>query len=270
MLVNAANITDKKYRQLTLLVSEKGLSYAVTDTLHNQILQFGQEPLTGTQSAREQLSEVLNSRSVFQESYDLVLAVHQNSLSTFVPDALLDEAYLGSYLQFNSPVFAHDVFASDALANYSMHHVYVPLVELQSVLTEHFGALSSKHAHTVLVGRLLDLSKNVDDKRMFVHLEAEHFQIIIVQNQHLLLFNSFAYKTPEDLAYYLLFTAEQLNLNPEVFRLEFLGKISQDDPFFQIAYKYIRNVSLFDPQDARINNDFSDRDNREHFILFQS
>ena len=99
---------------------------------------------------------------------------------------------------------------------------------------------------------------------------SEHFEIIIVQNQHLLLFNSFDYKTPEDLIYYLLFTAEQLNMNPESFNLEFLGIIDEENSFFKIAYKYIRNVSLFDVSDLQKNNSFSKADNLKHFILFQS
>lgn len=270
MLVNAANITEKKYRKLTLMVSENGLSYCITDTLNNQILQFDAVGFDATHSAKEQLSDALQNRSVFAEPYDEVCVLHQNNLCTFVPDALLDEQHLGAYLQYNNKVFAHDVFCSDALANYGMHHVYVPQSAQLSAIEERFGSVNFKHAHSVLVGRLLDLSKNVDDKRMFVHMASGHFEMVIVQNQHLLLYNSFEIKTPEDLIYYILFAAEQLNLNPESFRLEFLGKISEDDAFYKIAYKYIRNVSLFDPEDARINNDFSAQDNREHFILFQS
>jgi hypothetical protein len=51
---------------------------------------------------------------------------------------------------------------------------------------------------------------------MTVHFSEGHFEIII-QNQKLLFFNSFDYQTPEDFIYYVLFTAEQLSLNPENF-----------------------------------------------------
>ena len=105
---------------------------------------------------------------------------------------------------------------------------------------------------------------------MIVNFHSGHFEIIVVQNQKLLLFNSFDYKTPEDLIYYLLFTAEQLNLNPEHFKLEFLGAITKEDAFYKIAYQYIRNVALFDVTDFQKNNSFSTADNLKHFILFQS
>ena len=101
-------------------------------------------------------------------------------------------------------------------------------------------------------------------------MATNHFEIVVVQNQHLLLYNTFEYKTPEDLIYYLLFTAEQLNLNPEVFKLEFLGNIAEEDAYFKIAYKYIRNVSLLDVKDLQENNSLATSENLKHFILLQS
>ena len=105
---------------------------------------------------------------------------------------------------------------------------------------------------------------------MFIHINSGHFEIIVIQNQKLLLFNSFYYNTPEDFIYYILFTAEQLNLNPENFPLELIGDIDAENDYFKIAYKYIRNVSLIDVEDLRWNNYFSEAENRKHFTLFNS
>jgi len=49
-----------------------------------------------------------------------------------------------------------------------------------------------------------------------------------------------------------------------------LGTIAVEDNFYQLAYKYIRNVSLFDVSDLQKNNAFSTAQNQKHFILFQS
>ncbi|WP_309642290.1 DUF3822 family protein [Flavobacterium sp.] len=265
MLVNAANITEKIYKKLTVQVSASGLAFSSFDTLNNKVLSVDELAFDGATVA-----EILNENPVFQESYDEVVVLHENNLATFVPAPLFDEEYLGSYMQYNTKVFETDFFAFDTLSTYSMHTVYVPDANINDVFTNHFGACHYKHVHTILVSRLLDLSKNVDDKRMFVHMSQTHFEIIIVQNQHLLLFNSFDYKTPEDLIYYLLFTAEQLNMNPESFKLEFVGDIAEDDAYFKIAYKYIRNVSIFDITDLQPHNTFSTAQNLKHFILFQS
>ena len=100
------------------------------------------------------------------------------------------------------------------------------------------------------------------------HVSDSHFEIVVVQNQQLLLFNTFDYKTPEDFIYYILFAAEQLQLNPEHFQLELLGKISESDKLYNIAYQYIRNVSLLDV--SHVINPFTEAETREHFILLHS
>lgn len=269
MLVNAANITEKKYKKLTVQVSLSGMVASSSDTLNNKVLAVEEVPFE-TVNVEQAVEEILKDKALFRESYDEILVLHENNLATFVPEPLFDEDYLGSYLQYNTKVFDTDVFAFDPIPTHTMNTVYVPHVHLNAVFKTYFGSISAKHVHTILVSRLLDLSKNVDDKRMFVHMAQSHFEIIVVQNQHLLLFNSFDYKTPEDLIYYLLFTAEQLNMNPESFRLEFIGDITEDDAFFKIAYKYIRHVSLFDVTDLQPNNTFSTADNLKHFILLQS
>ena len=66
-----------------------------------------------------------------------------------------------------------------------------------------------------------------------------------------------------DFIYYLLFTSEQLQLNPETLNLIFIGKIKSEDELYKIAYKYIRHVSFGDRNDNYIyeskpNSSYSD------------
>jgi hypothetical protein len=273
MSVNNANITDKKYKKLVLQASLKGLSFCCFDTLNHTVLSYKDirfEAANKSISVEDLFAKACKENSELQDFYDEIVVLHDNSLSTFVPTALFDEHFLGSYLQYNTKVFETDFFAFDEIASYQMNTVYIPYVNINNFFVDEFGIFTYKHANTILVSRLLESSKNNDAKKMFVYINEGHFEIIVVQNQQLLLFNSFDYKTPEDLIYYLLFTAEQLNLNPESFSLEFLGDITEDDDYYKITYKYIRNVSLFDVSDMQKNNSFSKADNLKHFILFQS
>lgn len=272
MLVNPANITEKKYKKLTVRATPNSLAFCSFDTLNNVPLAFKEVAFDAAdkKTVAEYYADTFENHNELKDAYDEILVLHDNNLATFVPVALFDEDYLGSYLQYNNKVFETDFFAFDQLATYQMNTVYIPYMDINNFFVDTFGNFVYKHAHTTLVSKLLELSKNVDEKKMFVHMASGHFEIVMVQNQHLLLFNSFDYKNPEDLIYYLLFTAEQLNLNPETLKLEFLGDISEDDAFFGIAYKYIRHVSLFDTSDLEQKNSLSADENRKHFILLQS
>jgi len=258
---------------MTIQVSLIGMSFCTSDTLNSNVLAFENIEFDTSESTfkiEDTITNILNENPYFKESYDEIVVLYDNHLSTFVPEPLFDESYLGSYLQYNTKVYETDFFDFDTLTIAPIHNVFVPYVNINNVFVDYFGTFTYKHAATILVSRLLERSKNIDDKKMFVHMATNHFEIVVVQNQHLLLYNTFEYKTPEDLIYYLLFTAEQLNLNPEFFKLEFLGNIAEEDAFFKIAYKYIRNVSVLDVKDLQENNSLSTSENLKHFILLQS
>lgn len=273
MSTQNTNITEKKYKKLSIQVSLTGLSFCCFDTLNNTIISFNEVQFDSFHEGikiEDLFSNVFRDYPELNEEYDDVLVLHNNNLSTFVPSALFDENFIGSYLQYNTKVFETDFFAFDEISNYEINSVYIPYVNMNNFFIDQFGTFDYKHVNSILVSILLDASKNIDDKQMTVHFSQDHFEIIVIQNQKMLLYNSFDYETAEDFIYYVLFTAEQLNLNPEKFSLELIGDIDSESDFFKIAYKYIRKVSLIEVEALRWNNYFSEAENRKHFILFNS
>ncbi len=267
------NITEKKYRKLAIQVSLSGFSYCVFDTLNHQVAFVNEVDFNDFEKKskiEEHYWKAFLANKELTKMYDEVVVIHQNNLNSFVPKALFNEDYLGSYLQFNTKVFENDFFAFDALSNYEMNNVYIPYVNINNYLLDQFERFDYKQTNSILVEKLLDLSKNIDEKQVFVHFEITKFEIVVVQNQKLLLFNSFDYTTKEDFIYYLLFTVEQLQLNPEHLRLQLLGNITKESELFKIAYNYIRNVGLLNVSELQKNNAFSTAQNLKHFILFQS
>lgn len=267
------DIAEKKNKKLSIQVSLTGLSFCCFDTLNNTVTSFNEVHFDTFHKAtkiEDLFANAFINHPELKDSYDEILVIHNNNLSTFVPEPLFDENFLGSYLQYNTKVFETDFFAFDEIPNYQMNAVYIPYVNINNFFIDQFGTFNYKHANSILVSKLLIASKNKDDKKMFVHINTGHFEIIVVQNQKLVFFNSFDYNTPQDFLYYILFTAEQLNLNPENFPLELIGNIETESDYFKIAYQYIRNVSLIDVEDLRWNNYFSEAENRNHFILFNS
>ncbi|RAR73922.1 DUF3822 family protein [Flavobacterium aciduliphilum] len=267
----STNITEKNYQKLVIQVSLGGLSFCVFDTLTGTAVllkNFHFDSFNRSSNIEDLFAEVYQANPELTRKYDEVLILHNNNLSTFVPEPLFDEAFMGSYLQYNTKVFETDFFAFDALDIHQMNHVYIPYVNMNNFFIDIYGSFDYKHANTILVSKLLEKSKNKDDRKMFVHVCENHFEIVVVQNQNLVFFNSFEYKTPEDFIYYILFTAEQLQLNPEHFALELLGSISEGDPIYNRVYTYVRHVTLYDVSTQ--NHPLSETEKRRHFILLHA
>ncbi len=272
MQVSNASILDKKYSKLILQISHSEISFCIVDTLSNKVSTLGNFELEKNLNLTDTENSILNfinQTPILQSNFDEVLVLHNNNLSTFVPKVLFDENELSSYLQYNVKVFSSDFISFDEIQNYEMNCIYIPFVNLNNALIDCYGNFNYKHSYSILVKKILDLSKNIDESQIYVHCQDDNFQIIAVKNQKLMLFNSFEYKTKEDFLYHLLFTAEQLQLNPEAFQLKLFGKISKNDELYKIAYKYVRNVSLFfDHND--IENKISQQDYLNNFILIHA
>jgi len=238
-------ITARNYRKLSLQIAAHGMSFCVFDTLNGQVSNINHIPFIKTAPLEDELWKVFVHHPELKDTYDEIVLLHDNSFNTFVPNALFDENYPGSYLQYNTRVFEADVFATDKLTGYDMTNIYVPLMNVNNYLIERLGSFEYKNTNSILVEKLLDTSVNIDEKQVFVHIQPSHFEIVVVRNQKLLLFNSFEYGTTTDFLYYLLYTLEQLLLNPETVQVLLLGNVDTDSPLYEAAYTYIRNVVLF-------------------------
>ena len=80
--------------------------------------------------------------------------------------------------------------------------------------------------------------------------------------------NSFIFQSRTDFIYYLLFCAEQLKFNTEYLELVLLGEIIENDSLYNIAYKYIKNVSFIENRSSHSYADaFNEEIKRQFFIL---
>lgn len=268
--MTTATIASKNYKKLSIQVALNGLSFCVFDTLNEKVLDLQEVKFNYTQSLEDQLWRTFVDFQSLTKPYDEIVVLHDNNFNSFVPKALFDENYLGSYLQYNTKVFETDFFAYDEIDMHDMNNVHVPFVNVNNFLIDQFGSFEYKNVNTVLVSKILSLSKNRFDKEVYIHLQETHFEIIITHNLKLLLFNSFEYKTPEDFVYYLLFTLEQLQLNPETISVYLLGKISENHPCFDIAYRYVRNITLLPVSNLEMQYSLSETEVLQHYILLNS
>jgi hypothetical protein len=263
MVVTNNDITQRNYKKLSIQVSLDGLSFCIFDTITNKIVSQNSIAFKKNEVIEGQLWKVFLDNTMLSKSYDEIVILHDNNINTFVPKDLFDENHIASYLQYNVKVF-------DELSNYEINNIYVPFVNINNFLLDQFESFNYKNTNSILVQKILDLCINIEEKQVFVHLQENHFEIIVAKNLQLLLFNSFEYKTPEDFIYYLLFTFEQLQLNPEIIPISLFGTISKENPFYKIAFKFIRNCKLLDVSNLTKTHDVTEQDMLHHFILFNS
>ncbi|WP_335966915.1 DUF3822 family protein [Galbibacter sp. PAP.153] len=246
-LKKSSNILDKSFKELSIQVSLSGLSFCIADSALNEIETIDTVSFDKKANAESLLAHLENwfdKDSIKGSSFNKIVAVHENELSSFVPKSLFNESNLSDYLKYNVKILENDYINYDELKEHDMYNVYVPFTNVNNYLFEKFGDFEYKHFSTVLVETLINNAKKSDPKTIYVHIDSMHFEIIVLDQKKLVLYNTFQYLQKEDFIYYLLFTIEQLQLNPEETPTFLLGNVSEESELYKIAYRYIKNLKI--------------------------
>jgi hypothetical protein len=268
------SLTTHKSKALSIQISLSGLSFCILDKHYNTIDHFKQ--VTFDKKATpfevlERLTTVLNTNTIYDQKFNQILLIYQNEISSCVPKSLFNEDNCADYLKFNAKILNSDFFAHDEITINDIINVYVPYININNYIFDRYGAFEYKHASTILIQSLLQLEAKFKDTKLYVNVSNTHFEIIAIDKGQLLFYNTFDHLTKEDFIYFILFTIEQLQLNPETILLKLLGDISKDDEYFNIVYKYIRFVEIIEPfHNYGFNEKYKPKSHFSNFVILNS
>lgn len=232
---------------LSIQISIYAVSIAILDSAKNKYLvlktvRFTKVP-TEIELPKAVAHYLSNEELVTDEHFKTVSATVINAYSTLIPQSLFEPEKAKEYLSFNQPILASEPVFHEKLRNIDAQSVFTVSKELKEVLENKFPQITIKHNSSVLIDALLNQYKNTSEK-FVVNMEPTHFEVVLIRNNKLIYYNSFAHQTSEDFLYYLLFAAEQLQLNPEEVDLIFLGEVDKKSAIYDICYSYVRHVSF--------------------------
>ncbi|MDX1827920.1 MAG: DUF3822 family protein [Lutibacter sp.] len=246
--VDYLNLLDN---HLSIQLSLDGFSFCVYNKIQKKIGVFEVYEFTeqniSPKKHLELVKEIYVNHKILSLKYNSVSVTHFNNLVSQVPEPFFDKNNLPNYLQYSVKLLEDDFIAYDTIQNTEIVNVYVPFVNINNFMIDVYGTFFYKHSSTILIEKLLQQFKNTDKEICFINVTKNQFEIVIINNNKLLLYNCFDFTTKEDFIYYILFTAEQLKLNPEEVQTILLGDIEEESELYTILYQYIRNVSFYKP-----------------------
>jgi len=244
--INSSIILENtKDIKLSIQFHLDGFSFCITDNSTGNTVYFFKKLFEEKQITPEILMQKVNAQfkedTYLQKDFSSILVIHENNLSTLVPNKYFSEDKLVEYLNFNIKTLATDYIAFDEIQEMNAKNVYVPYVHINNYLFQNFGTFEYKHHTTVLIEKLLSLG-HFEEKKVYINVTSKNFDVIVIQNKQLKFSNSFHFETKEDFIYYILFTFEQLKLDVEKIELYFCGDIELESEIYNSTYQYIRNI----------------------------
>ncbi|MBL4593099.1 MAG: DUF3822 family protein [Flavobacteriales bacterium] len=229
---------DKSYAEnkaktykLYIELSNNGLKHTVFDTNNNTFIGFEEYRFTDVYndySVVEPIKDIIATSPLYKNEFNAINVAFVNNRPTLIPNAIFKADKLESFHQFNFSKQEEDQFFSDQLINLSAHNIY----SIPDFITELFSSLkdvSFKHFSSSLIeASLINAKSNKALSLIHVHILPSSFQIVVIKNQKLELYNSFIYQSSEDFIYYLFFVLDQLNINNEEASITLTGEVEKN------------------------------------------
>lgn len=242
-----------KVLHLSIRLSADGFSFSVMEPEHNKhlaLVSYKLDKVEDTQELCDEIDRVFNENHLLQRFYPQVNVIYESLKSTLVPVPLFDPTELATYLKFNHKVLQQEEIRYDKLDNLEAVNIYAIPVLLRNKLREKFTKINLVNYNSALIETLLISNKNVWlENTVFVNVRRSQFDMVYIHGDKLVFSNSFSYRTSEDFAYFLLFSLNQLGMNPESVVTVLLGEVDKNSPLWEIAWKYIRNLELLGRND---------------------
>jgi Protein of unknown function (DUF3822) len=242
------NVNTNQANRLSVQVSLTGLSFLISseDTPDHQLVEVPFETARSPEELTLEIDNVFSEQNWQNKEFAEVKLIHTSLLYTVVPSVLFDETKASEYLKFNTKILSTDFVSYDEVENQDLVVVYLPFVNANNFIFDKFGSFSYFHSITLLLSHFLKIEKFAKEPKVYIHVQKDFFDCIVVNGHQLMLCNSYSYKTPEDFIYFILFCFEQLKLNPNEIKTVLCGAVQRDSELFEIIYTYVRNVSFYE------------------------
>ncbi|MEO6901465.1 MAG: DUF3822 family protein [Bacteroidia bacterium] len=270
--IDEAFDTERTDLKLIMQLSLDGITITVNETLKNKYIAFESFTFQNVYSfelVNELLDELIKKSKIIKHKYKQMICVVENNSATIVPKAIYEEDNKKLYLKFNTSLDDYDLILTDELKSLDAKNIFSIPTAIQTKLNSLNNNIQYHHSSTILIETLLKQNKNKTGKKLFVHAQLSHFQVVVIESKNLLFYNTFNHHSAEDFIYYLLFVCEQLQLNPENIDLTFIGEIEKKSTIYSITQKYIRHIQFGERNDnAEYSYQLQHFSKHSYFTLF--
>ena len=241
----------EKLNQYTLSceISESSFYYKIIEQIDNEVIVTKKYEFPKQKEAVS-ITDYLTS---IYETHDFLKSLKWKSIEiiidnqsfTLIPLELFKKEYTNRYLQL-----AKGQQLSDSEEVHTYVHEDLGIVNTYSSDRDLYNWLSNtyplvgmtfKHKTSQLIEFGVFTSKA---QTAFLYFGNQHFTMVITANGNLKFCNRFAYKTPQDLVYYVLFAMHELEIEPDEIILRVNGNITKQSEDFELLNQYLPNVKI--------------------------
>ena len=244
---------------LSILISQDGLSYSIYDIDDKKI-----QALVSMQfevNKADEIRKFIEDEGLKDAQFENINIVYATRNVTIVPDVIFDENSAESIYALNRRISPDDEIRYSRLPKSETVIIFAIEKEFSSLLDELFPRYNLYPQSYPLIETGLTktkISEKPNRQRMLVQVFEDFFEILVIDKGQIVNYNTYNYKSANDILYFIVNNFEQLGLSQEDCEVAFSGFIEQDSLTVIHLKKFIRTVYF-----ESINRDY------KYFFRFQ-
>ncbi len=212
--------------------------YSISPYEVQQIKIFSFDKKEGNKQVALQLKECFENENKAQGINETDIYINAKELS-FVPENLHRTENNKDLLNFIFGEDTNSVIQNEQVTNTEIVLVYRLPIEITEAVGEFYPGSKIKHS----IGKQYKIPEN-SSAQIFCLVGYSYAKIFVFNNNQFLLQRYFHYATADDMAYQLLNTCAQLNIEVEEVQLNLSGFIEANSNLYTALHKYFLNIGF--------------------------
>lgn len=237
--------TDKQANKPYTLLLEVGpehCCYAYFDKSSQGIHRINYSVFSEFETERH-VGNILND--IKNEEFESVLVSSTFPQAIIMPRKLFKDDYSLLDTIYDLPVQTH---LHDVISEWQMVVMYSVPERLHELVSSEFGDAKLMHAYTPSIKLYNGF---IAENQVCLHFTSNHFSVLVKKGQQIHLVQTYSYKTPLDVIYYLLKISYEFELQQEA-HLILSGLIEKDSAMFRKLNEYFFQLHFAQPPSFKL------------------
>ncbi len=198
-----------------------------------------------------QLESFIRTHPILKTGFQKVHCAYYSPQLILIPEAVYDENRIKDYFTFCASLPGNHKLFSDRMNILNARGIYAVPENLSHFFEKMFPGYHLKHHGTVLAESALAGQKLEPwQADAVIHVRNSHFEILLIDKQQLIYYQSFSYQAFDDVLYYLFYTLEQHKLDATKMSVLLMGKLAMDTAEYDTLVNFFRKITFPERNDV--------------------
>ncbi len=250
LLDETLDINITKSYHLSIQIDLNGFSFCLLDTIRNKYVALKHYSFDLlSEDPGKNIRAVFEQDEFLKQEFKGSKMIFTTKKSTLIPQPLFNKENVTDYFSFNhSPNKNHYEIFFNRLKHAEAYVVFAMPAYLPSLIQDYIPSVKLFHQSVPLIENIYLNRRNRKDRVIvYMNISEKLFDIVVIDDKKLNLYNCFSFQDENDLLYFTLYVFEQQKLDPGNTEIILSGRITKTMKQFEILKKYIRHIRFDTP-----------------------